>query len=228
MTPILTTAKLACALLGATFLLLGVPAVAQDSNEGRFYGKIYGGANFLGDESYDQTGVVTAGATGDSSFDTGMMAGAAAGYFFTDNITAEIAWDYRRNDSDNNIFSDGTNFSSGDYASNIFFLNGYYHFDPVMKSKFRPYLGAGLGYVQEIDLDLEAGGVETSYSSDGELAVQLIAGASYALTKNWDLTADVRYVRARGMDLKQENGTGQIKDIDYDPVSVIFGAVYKF
>lgn len=228
MTPKLTTAKLAFTLLGATFLLFSGSAIVQDSNEGRFYGKIYGGANFLGDESYDQAGVATAGATGDSSFDTGMMAGAAAGYFFTDNIAAEIAWDYRRNDSDSNTFSDGTNFSSGDYASNIFFLNGYYHFNPVMKSKFRPYLGAGLGYVQEIDLDLEAGGVETSYSSDGEVAAQLIAGTAYELTKSWDLTADVRYVRAWGMDLKQENGTGQIKDIDYDPVSVTFGAVYKF
>lgn len=228
MTPKLTTAKLAFTLLSTTFLIFSGSAIAQDSNEGRFYGKIYGGVNVLGDESYNQTGVATAGATGDSSFDTGMMAGAAAGYFFTDNIAAEIAWDYRRNDSDSNTFSDGTNFSSGDYASNIFFLNGYYHFNPVMKSKFRPYLGAGLGYVQEIDLDLEAGGVETSYSSDGEVAAQLIAGTSYALTKSWDLTADVRYVRAWGMDLKQENGTSQINDIDYDPVSVTFGAVYKF
>lgn len=222
------TGKLTYALLGATLLSFSASAISQNSNEGLFYGKIYGGANFLSAESYNQTGVATAGATGDSSFDKGMMAGAAAGYFFTDNIAAEIAWDYRRSDSDSNTFSDGTNFSSGDYASNIFFLNGYYHFNTVMKSKFRPYLGAGLGYVQEIDLDLEAGNVETSYSSDGEFAAQLIVGTSYELTQSWDLTADVRYVRALGMDLKQENGTAQINDIDYVPVSVTFGTVYKF
>jgi hypothetical protein len=83
----------------------------------------------------------------------------------------------------------------------------YYHLDPIMNSKFRPYVGAGLGYVQEIDIDLKnVGGVETSYSQDGEIAYQLIAGTSYGLTENWDLTADVRYMRVDSINLKREAG----------------------
>lgn len=220
--------KIFYTLLGASLLSFSAPVIAEDSNKGRFYGKLYGGANFLGDKSFNQSGIAATDATGDASYDTGMMAGAAAGYFLTNNIAAEIAWDYRRNESDSYTFSDGTNFKDGDFASNIFFLNGYYHFDAVKQSKFKPYVGAGLGYVQEIDVDLENGGVEQSYSSDGEVAAQLIAGTSYALTKNFDLTADVRYVRAWDMDLEQENGSGKIKDIDYDPVTLSIGAVYKF
>ena len=216
----------------ALALVMGfaLPSLADDrlSNEGRWYGKIYSGASFLGDESFNQTGVATAGATGDGSFDTGWGAGAAAGYFFTDNLAMELAWDYRSNDNDSIDFSDGANFSEGNYASNIFFLNGYYHFDPIQQSKFRPYIGGGLGFIEEIDLDLEAGGTETSYSADGEFAAQLIAGTSYAINGNWDINADVRYVRAWGMDLKNEDGAGEIKDIDYDPVSVMAGVTYKF
>ena len=211
------------ALLGAT-LLYSVPAFAKDSDKGRRYIKLYGGTNFIGDKSYNQTEVAAAGTIGNSSFDTGMMTGAAVGYFFTDHTAAEIAWDYRRNESDSNTFSDGTNFSSGDYASNMFFLNGYYHFDRIMESKLRPYLGVGLGYVQEIDLDLEAG----SYSSGGEFATQFVAGTSYSLSKNWDLNADVRFVRASGMNLDQENGAGTIKGIDYNPITLSVGAIYKF
>jgi outer membrane protein W len=222
--------KLAGVLLTAAILSTGVPAWANDgmNNEGKFFGKIYGGASMLGDQDISQTGVAAAGATSDASFDSGWTAGGAAGYYFTNNIAAEIAWDYRNNGLDKANFSDGTNFNEGDFASNIFFVNGYYHFDHVMSSKFRPYLGAGLGYVEEIDIDLEASGVETSYSNDGELAYQFIAGTSYGLNSNWDLIADVRYIRADSMNLKNESGTGELRDVDYDPVSLNLGAVYKF
>jgi outer membrane protein W len=224
--------KLAGTLMVATILSAGVPAWADDSmsNEGKFFGKLYGGASILGDQSISQTGVAAPGATSDASFDAGMVAGGAAGYYFTDNISAELAWDYRSNNLDKANFSDGTNFNDGDFASNIFFVNGYYHLDPIMNSKFRPYVGAGLGYVQEIDIDLKnTGGAETSYSQDGEIAYQLIAGTSYGLTNNWDLTADIRYMRADGINLKTESGgTAELRNVDYDPVSLTVGAVYKF
>lgn len=221
------------ALMIATILSAGAPASADDSmsNEGKFFGKLYGGTSILGDQNISQTGVAAVGATSDASFDAGMVVGGAAGYYFTDNISAELAWDYRSNSLDRANFSDGTNFNDGDFASNIFFVNGYYHLDPIMNSKFRPYVGAGLGYVQEIDIDLKnaTSGVETSYSQDGEIAYQLIAGTSYGLTDNWDLTADVRYMRADSINLKRETGgTAELSKVDYDPLSLTVGAVYKF
>jgi outer membrane protein W len=224
--------KLAGALMIATILSAGGPAWAEDSmsNEGKFFGKLYGGTSMLGDQSISQTGVAAAGATSKASFDTGMLVGGAAGYYLTDNFSAELAWDYRSNGLTKANFSDGTNFNDGDFASNIFFVNGFYHLDPVMNSKFRPYVGAGLGYVQEIDFDLKnASGVETSYSQDGKIAYQFIAGTSYGLTENWDLTADVRYMRTDSINLKRETGgTAELRNVDYDPVSLTVGAVYKF
>jgi outer membrane protein W len=219
-------------LIVATILFAGVPVLANDdiNNEGRFFSKLYGGTSLLGNQSLSQTGVAAPGATSNASFDTGMAFGGAAGYYFTNNISAELAWDYRSNSLDKANFSDGTRFSDGDFASNIFFVNGYYHLDPIMNSKFRPYVGAGLGYIQEIDFDLKnASGVETSYSQDGKIAYQLIAGTSYGLNENWDLTADIRYMRADSIDLKRESGgTAELRNVDYDPVSLTLGAVYKF
>ena len=99
----------------------------------------------------------------------------AFGYRYGNGWSAELDWEYRTNDNDSIDFSDGASFSDGDFSSNIIYLNGYYTFNsgsPV----FRPYIGAGAGWVEEIDLDLETGGMETSYSSDGDIAWQIMAG----------------------------------------------------
>ena len=43
-----------------------------------------------------------------------------------------------------------------------------------------------------------------------------------------DLTADARYLRVSSLDLEQENGTGRIRGVDYDPITITFGITYKF
>ena len=58
-------------------------------------------------------------------------------------------------------------FDDGNYASNIFFLNGYYHFTP--SGKWESYVSAGLLLVQEVDIDLERAVSEISLTSDGDL-----------------------------------------------------------
>jgi outer membrane protein W len=217
-----------------TFLLLSAMTVATSlssasfaNDGGKWYGKLYGGASVLGDHTIKQTGVAAAGATGKNENDGGFLAGGAVGYHYSNNLSAELAWDYITNDATNR-FSDGTNFNDGDFSSSIFFLNGRYTFDSIMQTKFRPYLGAGIGYVEEIDMDLNTGGVERSYSQDGELAYQLMAGASYAMTDSIDLDAGVRYVRVDSINLKREGGTGELRNVDYNPVLFTIGASYKF
>jgi len=137
------------------------------------------------------------------------------------------AWDYRSNDSKTN-FSNGTSFNDGNFASNILFVNGKYTFDKIPQSNLRPYIGAGLGYVQEIDLDLVTGGVEYSYSKKNEMAYQFMTGITYALSKKIDLDAGLRYVRVDNFNLKRENGSGELRNVDYDPLSLAIGLSYKF
>ncbi|MFN7226619.1 MAG: OmpW family outer membrane protein [Holosporales bacterium] len=217
-----------------TFLLLSgmifsasLSSIAFANDSGKWYAKLYGGTSILGDQTIQQTGVASAGATGKNENDTGFLAGGAVGYHYNNNLSAELAWDYITNGATNK-FSDGKNFNDGDFSSSIFFLNGRYTFDPVMQTKFRPYLGAGIGYVEEIDMDLNTGGVETSYSQDGEIAYQLMAGASYSITENIDLDAGVRYVRVDGINLQREGGTSELRNVDYNPLLFAVGASYKF
>jgi outer membrane protein W len=95
-------------------------------------------------------------------------------------------------------------------------------------TKIRPYLGAGLGYVQEIDIDLESGGVERSYNQDGEFAYQLMAGITYPITEAIDLDAGLRYVRAESINFERESGDGELRKVDYDPILFTIGLSYKF
>ena len=207
--------------------LISNAAFADDT--GKWSVKLYGGISTMGDQSIDQTGVpgVTAGATGTINSDNGFMAGGSVGYNYTNNLSVELAWDYRSNDSKTN-FSNGTSFNDGDFASSIFFVSGKYTFDSIPQSNLRPYIGAGLGYVQEIDLDLVNGGVEYSYSKNNEMAYQFMTGITYTLTKKIDLDAGLRYVRVDSINLKRENGSGELRNVDYDPLSLAIGLSYKF
>ena len=119
-------------------------------------------------------------------------------------------------------------FNDGDFASNIFFVNGRYTFDPVAQTNLRPYIGGGLGYVEEIDVDLKSGGVERSYSKNSEMAYQFMAGITYPLTEKIDLDAGLRYVRVDNIKLKRESGSGELRNVDYDPLSLAVGLSYKF
>jgi outer membrane protein W len=195
----------------------------------KWYAKLNAGTSFLGDQDFKQSGVATAGATGKGEYSSGWVAGGAFGYRITDNWAAEIAWDYRTNENDKTKFSDGTSVSGGDFASNIIFLNGYYRFDPVMNTKLRPYLGLGLGWVEEIDMDLKtSSGVENSYSAENEFASQLMAGIEYPIAQNWDFSTEIRYTKVSDIELKQESGSKKITGIDYDPITVAVGITYNF
>ena len=207
--------------------LISNAAFADDT--GKWSVKLYGGISTMGDQSIEQTGVpnVTAGATGTINSDNGFMAGGSVGYNYTNNLSVELAWDYRSNDSKTN-FSNGTSFNDGNFASNILFVNGKYTFDTIHQTNLRPYIGAGLGYVQEIDLDLVTGGVEYSYSKNNEMAYQFMTGITYTLTKKIDLDAGLRYVRVDNFNLKRENGSGELRNVDYDPLSLAIGLSYKF
>ena len=90
-------------------------------------------------------------------------------------------------------------------------------------------LGVGLGWVQEIDFDLNSGNTEREWSDQGEFGVQLMGGAEFPLGESWKLTTDVRLLQIGGVELPAGEGvTGQLAKPDYNPVSVQFGVRRKF
>lgn len=201
-------------------------SAAVSANDSGWYLEPYLGLSSLS----DQTGSVDASnnITGslDTGIDSGFVSGIALGYSYNQHYSAEISWEYRSSDSESVLTQTGQSFD-GNYASNIIYLNGYYHFDAM--AGWRPYVGAGIGWVQEIDLDLEENATERSFSGDGDIAAQLILGADYQFQENWQFSTEVRYGLLSSVDMEgEENITGSLTDFDYNPLTFAVGLKYVF
>lgn len=156
---------------------------------------------------------------------SGFNAGLGFGYRYTDNFALELAWEYRSNDSETTL-ANTSNFEDGNYASNIFFLNLHYRFNT--QSNFVPYLGAGLSWAEEIDIDLERNGEELSFSSNGDTGFQVFAGLEYKLNESWTVQSELRYGSITGINLDSEQAAGSFDDLDYKTKTLQFGLVYDF
>ena len=192
---------------------------------GEFYLKPTIGLSSLSDQTPTTRGIGTVDGSSDLSLDGGFVGGLAWGYRYSNNFAAEIAWEYRSNDSQVTL-ADGSVFEDGNYASNTFFLNGYYF--PETERTWQPYVGLGIGFFEEIDVDLESGGVEQSFSGDGETLIQFMVGVEYPVSPKLDLTAELRYSSASDISLSGEGSSGQFDGLDYDPLTIQLGLKYTF
>ncbi len=208
---------------GASLLVLtSAPVVAEDN----WFVRPYVGLSQMSDLDSDFSDIDGLSGKADVDLDSGFTGGIGVGYNYTDNFAVEVGWEYRSNDSEV-VLADTSEFDDGNYASNIFYLNGHYRF--AANGDWRPYVGAGLTLVEEIDIDLERGGEELSYSGDGEVGYQLFAGVDYRINPAWTLQGELRYGSITGIDLDGESGDpGKVEDIDYETTTLQVGLVYEF
>ena len=205
-------------------ILLGQQAFAD--TDGGWFIKPITGFSQMSSTDGNSIGVGTQDGVVDVDLDSGFLAGLGFGYRYNPSLSVELSWEYRTNDSETTL-ADGDLFDDGNYASNTFYLNGYYHFQT--ENRWTPYLGLGLGWIQEIDIDLERGGTEQSYSGDGDIGLQAMLGLEYELNSNWKFNTELRYSRFSSIDLEGEDGaTGRIDDLEYDPLTVGVGFSYYF
>lgn len=200
-------------------------AAAFDSDTG-WYLRAHTGLSFVDDTSGETRGIGSTNGSAKVDLDSGFLAGMALGYRYNAHWGAEIAWEYRSNDSETTL-ADGSNFDDGNYASNAFYINGLYHFP--MSTKWETYIGAGLGWLQEIDLDLETMDSEISYSGDGRIGGQIFGGVNYLVNDQWVLNGELRYADFGEVDLDGEAGaSGNFDSLEYSPLSVQLGIAYRF
>jgi len=69
-------------------------------------------------------------------------------------------------DHDGVRLADGGSLPSGNYASTGVALNGLYSFNLFGREEVRTYVGLGVAWLTEVDIDFEQGGEEVSYSGD--------------------------------------------------------------
>jgi opacity protein-like surface antigen len=206
----------------AGFVALGTTSVLAQSQSQGIYITAYAQASRLPSTTFDEVGNANLGAGLKAEFDTGLGLGGDIGYRYGNGLAAEIEWNWRRHEVKTLSNAKGA-VSDGDFASNIIFINGVYRFNRSVWG-LNPYLGAGLGWVQEIDFDLNTSATEREWSKQGEAGVQFMAGAEFPLTPQWQLTADIRHLRVGKVTLLAEGGmAGRLSHPRYSPVSVQIG-----
>lgn len=210
-------------LLTVIFLLALAPfSVAGEP--GDWVVRPYFGFSQMSDQSASTNGVGAQNGSADIVVDPGFTAGFGMAYRINSKFSAELAWEYRSNDSETTL-ADGDRYTEGNYASNTFFLNGIYHIEP--HAQWHPYLGLGLSWIQEVDIDLERDGSEISYSGDGDIGFQAFAGVNYQVNKHWAWNAELRFGLIDGIGLTGEEGAvGRFDNLDYNTTTLQFGLSY--
>jgi hypothetical protein len=210
--------------LAASSLMFGMAGTSWAQTEPRgFYATVYAQTSKLGSTTFNEIGNAGLGSGLKASFGTGLGLGGDIGFRYGNGWASELEWNWRRHDLKSLNRGATTLASSGDFASNIIFVNGLRRFIGPTGS-WTPYVGAGLGWVQEIDFDIPSGGTERAWSKSGKAAVQLIGGTEIPLGDTWRLTADVRVLRIGNVELPAEEGvTGRLTQPRYNPVSVQVG-----
>ncbi len=185
------------------------------------------GLSVLGDQSADVVGADGID-DGKSSIavDQGFTAGLSVRYDYADSPwISEFGWEYRSNDS-RATTAGGLLLPSGNYASNTFYINGRYVLSSG--SRLSTWVGGGVTWLQEVDLDSEDAAGERSFSDSGSVGYQAMVGVDYELSSRFYLTGEFRYSNQTGLDLSEEGGDGSVNGIDYQPVTLGLGVGYRF
>jgi len=208
------------------FAIILINSQVFAADKGAWEIRPYVGISQMSDLDASTLGVGASDGRADIELDSGFTAGFGIAYNFNDKVSTEIAWEYRSNESQTRL-ADGQNFTEGNYASNIFFVNGIYSLNKT--GRWTPYLGAGLTWIQEVDIDLETNGTEISYSGDGDVGFQIFGGAQYEFNSKWSIHGEVRYGSNSGIELEGEEGAvGTFSNLDYKPLTLQVGMNYKF
>jgi outer membrane protein W len=188
------------------------------------YGKALGGLSLLQDDAARRGSAPRT----DANYDSGISTGAAVGYTLTPNFAAELEFMYRT--ADLGSFGSPGLGTAGDYASAIVSAHVIYTFDgwyTGATGTCRPFVGIGLGVVEEVDFDVKGGTAPQEYEASGDLVWQVRAGADWAFAKEWSLTAEVRYLDMNTPDLKAKSGGANLK-AGYSAVDLLVGLAYRF
>lgn len=188
------------------------------------YARLLGGLNFALDSDYDGSRPESF-PSGEASLDMGAIVGLGGGYRFNRKFAAELEYAYRSNDIDKIKGAGGATIADGgDLASVAIMANGYYYFD--FAESWSPYIGVGMGFLQEIDSDVELTGVNSQKDLEDQVfAWQAMVGAEVPVDEHWRFYGEGRFMSAPSPDLSNSNGS---YSVDYNNLSLIFGIGYQF
>jgi len=203
--------------------ILAGTASAESSD--KWFVRSHFGFSQASDQSPNASNVGAGINSAEAEVDGGFVSGLGVGYQFNEKWATELGWEYRTNDAEVTL-SNGDEFTDGNYASNTIYLNAIYSL--AKRGKWEPYLGGGLIWLQEIDIDLEEGSFERSFSDSGEIGYQVFAGVTRPINNKWSIQGEVRFGSVSSIDLSEETGAGRLTGLDYKPLTLQIGVKYNF
>lgn len=206
---------------GAVILCV-LSASAWSTEDGSFFVKPHFAWSSLGNDN-----LLVEGISGQANYDSGFATGLGVGYDYGNGFRSELDYEYRTNEYSSVSLVNGSTLTGGDFSSAILYLNGYYFFNSPNRS-WSPFVGAGLGWVQEIDFDAGTGSASASYSQSGDWAYQWMAGVEYVLSSDWRFQVQFNQVSISGLKLNEEGGDGRITDADYRAWGFGASFMYRF
>ncbi|MDJ0918092.1 MAG: OmpW family outer membrane protein [Woeseiaceae bacterium] len=209
--------------VGVLSLLIGTNALADDD---KYYVTGNVGIGFLGSEDLTYSDSMLT-ATVKADFDASFAGGGTFGYYLTDNWRVEGEIMYRRNDMKDITLGGVGASTGGDFASLSLGVSALYEFQPTDNPRLKTYVGAGVAFVQEIDIDFEIDSVETSFETD-ETGLQLQAGARYDLNDRLFLDFTAKYLTVSGAKMEFPADTSRTVEADYSPLTLSLGLGWRF
>jgi opacity protein-like surface antigen len=212
-----------CINLGLAKISLAEESGNAEKKDGSVYVKAFGGLNFLRNADLESGGSSPL-PEGEASFDAGLNVGLAVGYNLLEELALELEYSYRNNDIDKIKGQSGNFAKSGDLASVAIMANVLY--SPNVSKSFSPYIGGGVGILQEIDSDVEFTNNDSVRDlEDSTIALQLIAGVEVPIADSLAVFGEGRYLGAPGPELSNNS---QSYDFDYNSFSANLGLKYTF
>jgi opacity protein-like surface antigen len=216
-------AALLCASLAPSAAFAQRTPTAADAP---WYVMLTGGASMVSDPT-----VTLGGATGRLDLASGATFGGAVGRRFGESLRGELEMSYRSNTLKGaSVRGIDTSQPDGDLAALFVMANVYYDFAPIPTglARFRPYVGLGVGFAQEVDADLQARGAAGQFSGS-RAAWQMGLGVNWEYGSRWFAGAGLRYTDAGRIDMAGSGAVGgQSLDLRYRAFTASASVGYRF
>lgn len=202
--------------------LLVSTVAAANAGENAWYVSGAGGVSFFNDANFDLSG---GGGDFEASYNPGFAFVAAGGRQFDFGLRVEGEIGYRQASVDTVKFSgaSGSTTASGHSSALSFMANGLYDFD--LGSRFKPYLGGGIGFANVSASNISALGSTLVDDSAVVFAYQAIGGLGYAVTPQFTAFVEYRYFATTDPSFSQAGGT---VDSQFQTNNVMLGVRYAF
>lgn len=196
--------------LTALALALGIPSLASAQTKGMYVGI---GAGLTMPEDSDITGT---GINTEADLDMGWAGIGSFGYAFGNGIRLELEGGYRPNDVD---ALSGVANGTGDVEAITVMVNALYDFHN--DTKFTPYIGAGVGWLNASFDGVQPVGGAILDDSDDVLAYQGIVGIGYDLSEQVQMFVDYRYLGSQDPSFRTTANVGV--DSEYTTHTILVG-----